>query len=484
MRLAYKPPGSISAAFMVDRSPVMAIMGPVGSGKTSTCVMKILTMASEQRRSPIDGVRYSKWMVVRDTYRNLNRTTVKSWKAWLPKGAGQWTGGGNDPAVFKLRAKLPDGSIMDLEVEFVALGDNAIEDVARGWEGTGIWLNEADLLPADVLPYLFGRCGRYPSKAHGGPSWYGAILDYNAPDVENYCYKLFEEDCPVGYVLYKQPGGREPDAENTGNLPDGYYDNQVTMLTAQGRGDLVRRLVDNLYGFTRDGKPVYPEYRDNLHCAGRDLMAVEGLPIKISADQGLHPAAILRQTMPSGQKRILEEFYCDTGAKGLAAEVLRVMGERYPGFRLVGGRCDPAGEARDGNDAESWLDAFNRFLGLQGAGRIRAAGTNKPDKCTSAARVHFTELVGDGQPRVLISSRCKVLRKGLNSTYCYKRKKGSGGDHFSDLPVKKFPVSDVVNAFEFDCLDDGGYEEVVGRARRATSWGGAKSFKAHVEVRI
>lgn len=478
----YIPPGPVSAAYLQDRSGVCAIMGPVGSAKTSTTVMKLARISSEQRRSPIDGVRYTKWMVVRDTYRNLNRTTVKTFKTWMPKAAGNWTGGGSDPAIFHMRARLVDQSIMDMLVEFVALGDNSIEDVARGWEGTGIWLNEADLLPPDVFSYLYGRCGRYPSKLHGGASWYGALADYNAPDTDNYLYSMFEELRPEGFCLFKQPGGRDPRAENLMNLPDGYYEKQVLAYMAQGRPDLVRRMIDNLYGYSRDGEPVYPEYRDDFHCAGAELQAVEGLPIKVSCDQGLHPAATLRQTMPSGQRRILEEIYCDTGAKGLAEEVRRVAAQRYPGFRLVGGLCDLAGGARDGVDGETWIDAFNRFMNFTGPERVRLAPTNAIDKCTSAVRVCLTRLVDGGQPGLIISNRCKVMRKGFNSSYCYKKSKQ--GTINKDKPVKLFPVSDVMNALEFDCMDEGGYEDIIGRARRATPWGTGKMFAAKMGVTV
>lgn len=478
----YIPPGPISAAYLQDRSDVCAIMGPVGSAKTSTTVMKILRMSAAQAKSPIDGVRYTKWMVVRDTYRNLNRTTVKTFKTWAPGTKDMWKGGGNEPAQFHMKGKLHDGSFMDMLVEFVALGDNSIEDVARGWEGTGIWLNEADLLPPDVFSYLSGRTGRYPSKLHGGATWYGSLMDYNAPDTENYLYKLFEEMQPDGYRLFKQPGGRDPKAENLMNLPSGYYEKQVQAYMAQGRSDLVRRMIDNLYGYSRDGEPVYPEYRDDFHCAAEELQAVEGLPIKISCDQGLHPAAILCQDMPSGQRRILEEIYCDTGAKGLADEVRRVMGERYPGFRLAGELCDLAGGARDGNDGETWIDAFNRFLNLHGAERVRLAPTNAIDKCTSAVRVCLTNLVDGGQPAILISNRCKVMRKGFNSAYCYKKSKQ--GTVNKDKPVKVFPVSDVMNALEFHCMGNGGYEDIIGRAQRAERWGQGKTFRAKTEVLI
>lgn len=485
MRLGFTPPGAISAGFMAARDDVNAIMGPVGSGKTSVCVMRILQQATEQAPSPVDGVRYSKWAVVRDTYRNLSRTTVKTWKTWLGK-AGHWTGGGNEPATLHLRTGLPDGSVMDLLVEFMALGEHSIEDVARGWEGTGVWLNEADLLPPDVLSYMFGRCGRYPSAVHGGATWRGAIMDYNAPDAENYCYALFEDNCPDGYRLFKQPGGRDPAAENLNNLPDGYYDGQVQMLLAMGRDDLVRRLVDNLYGYSRDGKPVYPEYRDDFHCAGTELMPVKDIPVRCDFDQGLHPAVILRQVMPDGQLRVLDELYSDGGASDLCRQLKALIGSaKYHGCRVIGGMCDPAAAARDGKDAEAWIDTINRLMGWRKHERVRLADTNDPDKRQAAVRFRLTRMVGDARPGLLISSTVKILRKGFNSLYRFKRVRGSGGG-YADKPDKKWPVADVHDALQYGALDDGGFEEVIGREKRRSSFGttGNGMMVAKVKVSV
>lgn len=483
MELVFNSPGPVSSAFLNDRSSVAGIMGPVGSAKTSTCIMRLVATAMEQKPSPVDGIRRTKWGVVRDTYRNLNRTTVRSFKTWLPKA--EWTGGMNEPATMRLYTGLGDGTAMEMIVEMMALGENTIEDVARGWEGTGVWLNEGDLLPPDVLSYMFGRCGRYPSALHGGPSWSGAILDYNAPDVENYCYAIFEEMRPEGYRLFRQPGGRDPRAENLKNLPAGYYDNQVKMLLAQGRDDLVRRLVDNLYGYSRDGKPVYGEYRDDFHCAGVELQPVSALVVKVDFDQGLHPACTLRQTMPDGQRRVLDELYSDRGAVGLCEELRRLIGSaKYAGCRVIGGMVDPSASAGDANDAESWVDCINRLMGWTGPAQVRLAPTNAPDKRQSAVRYLLRTNVGEGRPGLLISSTCRVLRRGFNSEYKYKRKKVAGSAQYDEAPDKKFPVADVHDSLQYGALDDGGFEEVVGREQRAKRAMGSGTRKARVEVKL
>jgi hypothetical protein len=482
MLLNFTPPGPVSAAFLRDRSFFSAIMGPIGSAKTSTCVMKSIHVGAEQRPSVLDGVRYTRGAVVRDTYRNLSRTTLPTFKSWLPKGAGQWTGGGNEPAQLHLRARMPDGTRMDMEVLFVALGDQSIEDVARGWELTWFYLNEADRLPEDVKTYLAGRVGRYPSALHGGASWRGGFADYNAPDVDNWLYRLAEESRPDGHAFFRQPGGREAGAENLENLPPGYYEQQ-----AAGAPDwYVRRMIDNLYGYSRDGKPVYPEWRDDWHCAGTVLQPVRGLAVKVSLDQGLHPAAILRQTMPNGQRRVLDELVSEGGAQGLAQQLKALMAsDRYRDVQVVGGRCDPAAAARDGNDAESWVDCFNRLMGWSGGKMVRLADTNDPEKRQSAVRRLLKMTVDDGRPALLVSSGCRFLRKGFNSDYRFKRMRVPGVAQYADAPEKRFPFSDVHDALQYDALDEGGFEEVVGRERRRSgTFGSGKMITARENIRL
>lgn len=467
--LAYQPPGPVADAFIADRSSVSAIMGPMGSGKTSAVIMKTILRAAEMQPSKLTGERLYKVGVVRNTMTDLKRTTMKSIENWFGD-AGQWGGGGSasEPPFFKVGMPRPDGTIARLWYEFVGLDTHNIEQLAKGWEITDYWLNEADLVPKDVLDFVDGRAGRYPSEIHGKPKFYCGMLDYNAPDIENYCYTVFESDLPEGYKLFKQPGGRDPKAENLMNLPDGYYDR-----LAVGKEDWwVRRNIDNRYGFSRDGKPVYDEYNDDFHCSNDDLMPVAGLVVKVDFDQGLRPACVLRQTMPNGQLRILDELYCEQGAKGLCTLLKQLIGStKYAGFKVIGGRCDPAANAKDGNDAESWVDCVNRLMGWTGAAMVRVADTNDPGKRQGAVRHRLKTNVDSARPGILISRTCRVLRKGFNSDYKFKRKRVAGTADYEENPDKKYPVADVHDALQYGALDDGGYEEVIGREQRGKGFG-------------
>lgn len=208
------------ADFMVSDAFVRAVVGPVGSGKSSACVVELLRRAVAQAPGP-DGVRRTRWVVVRNTYGQLRDTTRKTFEQWIPSEWGQWH---EQQFSWRIDGKrLPDGTTLDCEVLFRAL--DRPEDVKKllSLELTGAYINEAREVPRHVLDVLTSRVGRYPSKAQGGPTWFGVWLDTNPWHVGHWGYRLFSLDRPEGHALFEQPGGRSAEAENIDNLPPGYY---------------------------------------------------------------------------------------------------------------------------------------------------------------------------------------------------------------------------------------------------------------------
>ncbi len=479
---SYIAPGPVAAAFIADRSAFSGIMGPMGSAKTSSCIEKSKSITLEQRPSLITGERLVKIGVIRDTLANMKRTTFKSIEQWFPQGA-KWGGGGSalEPPYCKIGFKLPDGTVARLWLDFVGLDVHNIEQLAKGWEITGYWLNEGDLLAPEVKDYVDARCGRYPGKMHGGCTWYGGFADYNAPDDQNYLYKLLEEQKPEGHKLFKQPSGFSPQAENLANLPEGYYTRM-----AVGKEDWwVRRNIENRYGYSREGQPVYDGYNDDLHCV-RDLAAVPGLPIVCYADAALRPAMIFTQSPAGGQKRILGEIYISGGAKQLGEAAGAYCAKHFPRFSIRGGFIDPAADKRDENDsdAENYIATLNRAMNLQGADRFRPAPTNDPAKRQDAVKFYLGRNVGAGHPALVVSSKAPVARKGFNSTYRFKKR---ANGEVEDKPEKSHPVSDIHDAIQYYALDDGGYEAITAtehRKQAATSRGfGQGQRTATVKVR-
>ncbi len=114
-------------------------------------------------------------------------------------------------------------------------------------------------------------------------------------------YRLAEEQRPKGWEFWAQPGGLletapgifspNPDAENLENLPADYYEENAEGATT----DYVRVYHCGRYGFVQQGKPVFPEFRDDIHAA-RDVIPVDpNRTLYVGLDFGLTPAAVFCQ---------------------------------------------------------------------------------------------------------------------------------------------------------------------------------------------
>ena len=80
--------------FLKDKSFVRGLMGPVGSGKSYACAAEIMLKAVSQVPSPKDGIKYSRFVVVRISYPELRTTTIKTWQELFPEnvwGPFRWS---------------------------------------------------------------------------------------------------------------------------------------------------------------------------------------------------------------------------------------------------------------------------------------------------------------------------------------------------------------------------------------------------------
>ena len=216
MNVTFEAPPVVSA-FLDSNKFVRVIHGPVGSGKSSGCVVEILRRALEQKPNG-SGIRKSRAVVVRNTYRELEDTTRKTFEQWLGP-LGKWR---EKDFAFEMDLPLQDGTRLECEVLFRAL--DRPEDVKKllSLEVTFAYINELREVPKAILDGLSMRVGRYPAKADGGANWFGVWGDTNPwPETSEYA-ELFASQ-PEGFVLFRQPSGLSPEAENIDNLPDGYY---------------------------------------------------------------------------------------------------------------------------------------------------------------------------------------------------------------------------------------------------------------------
>ena len=67
--------------FHLDNSRVRLLVGPVGCGKSVANCLEIFKRSAEQEAGE-DGIKRSRWAIIRNTYPELKATTIKTWQQW------------------------------------------------------------------------------------------------------------------------------------------------------------------------------------------------------------------------------------------------------------------------------------------------------------------------------------------------------------------------------------------------------------------
>lgn len=454
----YKPAGPIVAAFHDSTADIRFLMGPVGSSKSSASICELIKRGFEQQPGP-DGKRHSRFGIIRNTFPELQSTTLKTVQHWLPFGKLTMS------APFTQR--LQTGEV-DIELVFLAV--DRPDDIGKllSLELTGAWLNEVRELPKAVLDMCGGRVGRFPPMVDRGPTWSGIICDTNMPDADHWIYRLAEEERPDGFAFFKQPGGvlwdgrkwvDNPNAENVANLPPNYYQRQLA-----GKAEAwIRVYLAAEYAYVGDDRPVFPEFVDSAHVAREPFAAITGLPLRIGVDFGLTPAAVIAQRTASGQWRCIDELCMDDmGIVRFAEALTRLLDDRFPGFpnNQIVGVGDPAGMARSQVDERSALAVLKEHTGID----FRPAPTNAFSLRREAVAGTMNRMI-DGQPGLLVSPSCKMLRKALAGAYCFRRIQVGGDERYNDRPDKG-PYSHIADALQYAVVGGGEARVVMNRERR------------------
>lgn len=463
----YKPPGPIGKTFIKSDAFVAGIMGPIGSGKSVCCVMKLVRNLQKQTRQK-DGWIKRRTAIIRNTYPELKTTTIKTWHQWIPASYGNYRESG--PPTHHI---VDAGQKIDWEVIFIAL--DRPDDVRKllSLELSDAWINEAREVPKAILDGLTGRVGRFPRREEGGCTDPQIMLDTNPPDSDHWWYRLAEEPTPedvemladleqqlrdVGslradqslFEWYRQPGGRAPNAENLQNLDPGYY----LKASANKKPEWIKVYVDGEYGFVLDGKAVYPEYRDQIHC--KTFEANPRLFLHVGMDFGLTPAAVFGQQMPNGQWRKRTELVTDNMGIVRFAELVKThLAQQYPTFKIGSITGDPAGNARGADERTVFDILFAAGL------KAQPASTNDPTLRIEATRTPMTRLI-DGEPGMVVHPDCRVLRKGYAGGYNYKRVQIGGDEKYRDMPDKNI-YSHVCDADQYLMIGAGEGKAIVKR---------------------
>lgn len=429
----YRPPATVRA-FMRDPSLVRAIVGPIGSGKTTGCLFEILRRSAEQAPTA-EGVRPTRWAIIRNTVSQLRNTVLPDMQTYY----GPLMTWKTSHSTVQLRFDLADGTKVEADLLFIPLEEQ--DDVRRllSLQLTGAFVEEFREVDTKILSPLMGRIGRYPSVGVK-PSWSGVIMSSNPyPDGSEW-HRLFELVCPKTHVMYRQPSGLSAEAENVENLPQNYYERLCEGATPE----FIDVAVHGYNGQDLSGSAVFKDSFDYFTHTVADTQPMEGRTFVIGMDTDRNGAALICQRGPGGQLIVHKEVFVEgTGLETFITGALTpVMHEHFTGTAFV--IADPSSVTRSSITEESQKQAIER-LGY----KCVLAATNKIEPRLRAIESLFMS-ASKGKPGILISqSGCPTLINSLLSQYKYPR---SARGELAPKPQKLHPWSDLVDALGYVAL--------------------------------
>lgn len=490
-------PTRVQAQFMLAQDYVRVLAGPIGGGKSVTCVHELVRWATEQNPNA-EGVRKTRFLICRNTADQLKSTTLKTIFDWIPPSwAGSWVA---TDKTFYIRFGLPDKTVV--ETEWMAIALDTPDDVrkALSLEATGLWGNESRELHPDVVDGLLMRVNRYPSMKDGGPTRPGAIFDTNMPQMGGWWFEKMN-DPPANWSVHIQPPavlpvktwqekygigarkwkvgetvvsatstssgqvavyGKRPGAEDTSlvcissdndtyivdheadnfaNLNPSYYPNTLEGKTRE----FINVYLRCKFGQSKEGRPVFEGFRRDFHVAQAALHPIDSPnhPLIIGMDFGLTPACTINQIDTRGRLLTLAEITStNMGIYRFITEKLRpLLTQRFAGLAVVV-VGDPAGTQRSQTDEATVFDV------LKDEGfRAVPAPTNALARRLAAVEKYLSRVI-DGSPAHLIDPSCTTLIAGMAGGYHFRMKKSG------DMEPKphKNDYSHLMDGHQYACL--------------------------------
>lgn len=470
-----------SVGFELDLFPTLAkasasdayirlVKGPAGSGKTSWAIMELLRLALLQDPSPLDNTRYTRMLVVRNTYSLLKSNTIPSMKGML--GPLLKVTEGSQPTGL-VKARLADGTNLHMEIQFLALDSEDAQDKLLGAEPTAAYCDELNMMPESVVFAIARRLGRYPSGTKGLVTRTGIIGVFNGPVKGSWLHRwwLGEKDEVfaqtakqmgiTNYIEYfSQPpallrpteeGGEwqpNPAAENIHNLAQGY--GYYYAMLADPDPAKVQAYVEGDFADVKHGKVVFPEFHRDVHTFPAATVNTSDIrKYYLSFDFGRTPVCLVSYLTADGSIVILDEFMgedmsIDTLYRTI---VLPALKQRYPNATCAKAWGDPAGLQKT-QAIELSPYSVLRELGVP---IVPPTKTNKLDPRLQAVRKFMGTLGVNGKPRLRIRDNCKFLIQALAADYIYENKAGGG---VREEPTKSHAgwVSDLADALQYACM--------------------------------
>ncbi len=408
----------IQRQFILSQDLEVILFGPRGEGKTEAGFRRATLHAAEQP----DETRPVPWAVIRDTWENLKRTTLKSLLFPHPGSFCE-----------KIRPLLQikdGGKTVTLpgfwEMNF--FGIDSLGDLSRlqSLQLGGLWLEEpAPAAAEDIGGGLEERVVTVGITSLRHPcSWRTVQITSNYPDESHWSWQRYAIK-KLG-KLFQVPRGENP------HLPANYRsDMERALATDKG---LLQRLVLGMPGFVSQGETVTPEYNPLLHRPGAVLEPYPNVVGYRLWDGWHYPTCIVCQLTPRGQLHIYEAIAGPgMGVKQLIKEfVAPAMEERYrsvPEWVDIG---DPSMATSDQSDYEQSA-AFTvetllhtQFIPGPASWTIRK----------EAVKNGLLKMLPKGQPFILMSTSpfTQDLHQSLRGGWHYRL--SPSGQVVGKIPVK------------------------------------------------
>lgn len=478
----YIPNGRVLGEFYWDNSPVAVIQGPIGSGTSTASIMRLWRHANEQQPGG-DGARRTSWLIVRNTYSELERTTMKTWSMWFEERVAGRYGemARTRPPHHRIKIPHPSNDETMIDAEFIFLALDVEEDVRRlmSIEPTGVFFNEAQFTPKELFDEAQSRAalGRYPPKLDGGPTWCGVIADLNAPSEGHWIPYMrgdvafpteWDEETRREYIkpedwrFFIQPPGlievfegnrvsgykENPEAENRKWLPRPYSE----VVKGKSKAWIDARVM-NRVGLYKAGRPVFESFRPEMHITEKPLAFVPEFPLIVGLDFARNPAALFGQVIRGVLYIIAELGMENVAAKTFAPMVKQHIATNYgtPKVELWG---DPTGASK-GQSTD--LTPFQIF-GQNGMQVLPAPGNNRLPIRLETIETLLTGLGPGGVPKLQISPVCRMLKTAMNGGYHFRKIQGQTRWH--DDPNKD-RYADYADALQYLALGAGFGTETI-----------------------
>ena len=444
---------------MMSDSFYRMILGPLGSGKTTTVLFELVRRACEQRPGQ-DGIRRTRFALLRQTLSQLKNTVLKDVIQWF-----------SPICDWKVSESTVWFKFGDVISEWILLPLETPEDQKRilSMNLTGAFVSEAIEIDFDLMVAIAGRCGRFPEVC----SWYGMVLDSNMP-TDGTPWQIAVATPPPGWQVFIQPSGLSAEAENlnwllqteeTRALPldhptrlakgREYYER----LSTSTNPAWVKRYVMAEFGPDPSGSAVYAGmFFIGFHCRD-ELLVIPGAPLLIGMDLGRDPWALIGQIDSMSRLLIHEEVAADDIGLKLQLPRIRqvVSGRAYIGCPV----CivfDPSGMAKGNFDELNSHDVIRSF-GFMAI----PSPSNRLEPRLNAAERFMTETRGGTAAMLINRPKCPTLVGALNGGYRFKYNQIGESQ---PIPEKN-KWSHVADAHQYLCQGASGNTAVT-IARRVT----------------